>query len=475
MKKIDFKMNKIILINPPSDIKVIREGRCEQRADSYQYLMVPISLPSTAAVLRKEGFDVGILDCIADDISFGMLKNILEKEKPFLVIVNVATMSFEKDKKTAELCKELEIPVAAMGMHVTTLSDEVLKESEFNYAIRGEPEITSLNLAKALRKKKPLNKVLGVSYKKDGKIYHNKEAPLIKNLDNLPFPARDLLHNEKYIEPLTQTPYTLVVTGRGCPYNCIFCTAHKYYGKQQRIRSPKNIADEIEEVIRNYGITHIGMWNDTFTFNKEQVIGISKEILKRRLKISWFCNSRVDTFDEDRAKWMAKSGCKVITFGVESLDQKILENASKNITLEQVKKIVDLCKKYKISSQLHLIFGLPGETKDTINKTIREVIKLDPDYAQFYCAVPFPGTKFRDYVLRNNYLHNVPWSVYEISNAIVSYPNLPNKQIEAGRKKAYRKFYLRPKYILRKMKEFPLRDWKKIAIQAFNFFRGWVF
>lgn len=470
------KMNKkIILINPPSETKVIREGRCEQRADSYQYLMVPISLPSSAAVLRENGFEVKIVDCIADEINLIELEKILEKESPFFAVINVATMSFAKDKLAAEICNKLKIPCAAMGMHVTTIPEEALRESEFDFAVRGEPEMILLNLAKAINQKKSLVNVDGVSWKKGEKIIHNKNAKLIKDLDELPFPARDLLKNEKYIEPLTQKPYTLVISGRGCPYGCIFCTADKYYGKNPRLRSPKNIVDEIEEVIKKFRINHIGMWSDTFTFSKEQVIGISKEILKRNLKVIWFCNSRVDTFDEERAKWMAKSGCRVITFGVESLDEKILKTAKKNIAVEQVRKAVEICRKYGIRSQLHLIFGLPGENESTIENTIKRVIKLDPDYAQFYCAVPFPGTEFREYVLKNNCFQKVPWEKYEINNALVSYPNLSSKKIQAGRKKAYRRFYFRPKYVLRKMKEFPIRDWKKISVQAYSFFKGWVF
>jgi len=469
------KLNKIVIINPPAEIKVIREGRCEQRADSYQYLMVPISLPSIAAVLRERGFEVKILDCIADNISMEMLRNILKKEKILFAIINVATMSFNKDKKTAELCKKLGIQCAAIGMHVTTIPEDALKNSEFDFAIRGEPELISLNLAKAIKNKKDLKKVRGISFRKNGRIINNPDEKLIENLDKLPFPARDLLHNEKYIEPLTHLPYTLVITGRGCPFNCIFCTASRYYGKKQRIRSPKNIADEIEEVIRNFNITHIGMWNDTFTFNKEQVKGICKEIISRRLKIEWFCNSRVDTIDEEMIKLMAKSGCTAITFGVESLDEGILKNIKKGIKIEQVKTAIELCRKYRIRSQLHIIFGLPGETKDTIKKTIKKSIELDPDYAQFYCAVPFPGTEFREYALEKGYLQDVPWEKYEINNALVSYPHLSNKDIQKASRKAYQKFYLRPSYVLKKMKEFPLRDWKKISIQAFNFFRGWVF
>lgn len=469
-------MNKVLIINPPSKTKLIREGRCEQRADSYQYLMVPISLPSIAGILQREKFEVKIFDCIADDISLEKLERILQKENPMLAIVNVATMSFNNDRKTAELCKKLKIPCAAIGMHATTIPEEVLKDSEFNIAIRAEPELISLNLAKAIAGKKNLKIVKGISFKNGKQVISNPPEELIKDLDLLPFPARELIHNEKYTEPLTQEPYTLVITGRGCPFGCIFCTADKYYGRKPRLRSPENVADEIEEIVKKHNITHIGMWSDTFTFDKKQVIGISKEIIKRNLKLNWFSNSRVDTIDEEMAKYMALSGCKAITFGVESLDESILKAAKKKITIKQVKQAVEICKKYKIKSQLHLIFGLPGETKQSMEKSIKKTIEINPDYAQFYCAVPFPGTEFREFVLEKGLLDkNADWSQYEINNALISYPNLSKEEIQKARQKAYRSFYFRPTYIFKKMKEFPMRDWKKIAPQAYNFFRGWVF
>src|SRR3989344_1416951 len=207
--------NKVVLVNPPAEMKVVREGRCEQRADSYQYLMVPISIPSTAALLRQEGFDVKIYDCIADEVGLSKLKEILKHEMPSLVIVNVATMSFDGDKETAAVCKELGLPVAAMGMHVTTIPEQALSESQFDFTIRGEPELISVNLAKAIKAKKPFKTVRGISYRDGEKIISNPAEDLIQDLDSMPFPARDLINNEKYIEPITHRPYTLIIAGRG--------------------------------------------------------------------------------------------------------------------------------------------------------------------------------------------------------------------------------------------------------------------
>jgi anaerobic magnesium-protoporphyrin IX monomethyl ester cyclase len=465
---------KIIILNPPYKRKVVREGRCEQRADSYQYLMVPISLCYLASVLRKK-HEIKLIDCIAEEMSLEQLEVLLEKEKPNLAVVNVATFSFDYDIKTAELCKKLGIKSAAMGVHVSVLPEYVLKNSSFDFVIRGEPELTSLELANALDKKKNLKTVLGITYRQKGKIISNKPCPFIKELDKIPFPARELFDNSKYIMPLTHEPYTLLVPSRGCPYGCIFCTAHHYYGSYQRYRSIPNIIEEVKEILYKNKIKNIGMWSDTFTLNKQFVLDFCKAVKDNNLKFDWFCNSRVDTLDEEMVKAMSSTGCKVITFGIESLNADILKNIRKRISEEQVAAAIKLCKKYKIEGQAHIIFGLPGETKETAKETIRKLLKINPDYAQFYCAIPFPGTDFYEFCNKNNYITTRNWEDYEINKAIVSYPNLSNQEIQEIMRKAYRRFYFRPTYALRKFLSFPISKWPSISKQAFDYMKGWVF
>lgn len=478
MKKVKNNM-KVIIVNPPFKRKAIREGRCEQRAESYQYLMVPISLPSIAAMLQAK-YDVKIIDCMTEDVSFEQLKKILKEEKPDLVIVNVATFSFNSDIQVATMCKKLKILSAAIGIHITTLPDYALKLSDFSFLIRGEPELTCLKLVGALAKKdkkKNLKKIDGISYKEKGKIFHNKPRKPVQDLDKLPFPARELLHNEKYIMPLTHEPYTLIIPSRGCPYSCIFCTAHKYYGKKQRYRSVKNIVEEIKEIVYENKVYHIGMWSDTFTLNKKLVLEFCKAIKKENLhlKFSWYCNSRVDCLDEEMIKEMASANCKVMTLGVESLNKDILKNIKKGITPEQVEKTIKLCRKYSIETQTHIIFGLPGETKKTVNETIKGILRMKPDYAQFYCAIPFPGTEFYDYVEKNNLITTKNWDKYEINQAIVSYPNFSDKQIQNAMRKAYKRFYFRPAYVFKTFKGFSIKKWPSLILQSFSFIKGWVF
>jgi radical SAM superfamily enzyme YgiQ (UPF0313 family) len=437
--------------------------------------MTPISLPSIASVLLKDDFDVVIIDCIAVDMSFDQLRQRLGSEKPSFVLVNVATVSFNTDKQVADICKELEIPVAAFGVHVTTTPDETLRKTSFDFLIRGEPELIALKLARCVRDKGNPGEVLGISFTRKTTIVHNKDAPRQDNLDALPFPARNLLDNQKYIAPLSHNPYTLLIASRGCPFNCIYCTAHQYYGKKTRSRSTANILAEMRHIASNLGIRNIAMWSDTFTLNKPFVLELCKKIKESKLDVEWYCNSRVDTVDEEMIREMAAANCKVITLGVESLDQRILDNMRKGTRVEQIKKTIVLCRKYGVKTQAHLIFGLPGENSDSVSNTIRGIMEADPDYAEFYCAVPFPGTEFHAMARKHKWLTTTDYSKFEINQAIISYPHLSDVDIKSSMRRAYRAFYLRPIYLFRKLKEWPIWEWPSISKQVLSWAKDWIY
>lgn len=227
--------------------------------------MVPISLPSIAAVLREKKHDVRIIDCIAEELAAEDLETHLAEFNPSLAILDVSTPTFEFDKETMRMIKETkgDCHVTAIGTHVTSLPEQSLSESPLDSVIRREPEITSLALTDALESGNGLGNVEGLSFKRNGQTIHNPDRPFVADLESLPFPARDLVPNEKYTMPLSNRPYTLVISSRGCPHNCIFCTARQYYGRELRLRSAKSIVDEIEQVITELDIRDITMWSDT--------------------------------------------------------------------------------------------------------------------------------------------------------------------------------------------------------------------
>jgi radical SAM superfamily enzyme YgiQ (UPF0313 family) len=470
---------KILIVNPPAfnGIKYIREGRCEQRLSSFQYVMTPISLPSIAAVLRKSSHSVIIQDCIANNQDIDEIKEQIKLYQPQLVIINTSTATFNNDKVTIKAIKESsDAHITAIGTHVTALPEISLTESKLDSVIRREPELTSLDLTNSLNNNKDLKNVLGVSYKSDKEIINNPDRPFIENLDDLPYPARDLLSNQKYTMPLSDKPYTLLISSRGCPYDCIFCTARQYYGKKLRLRSPANIVNEIEEIIKKHHIRNITMWSDTFTLNRNFVVEVCEEILRSGLKFNWMTNSRVDKVDPELLRLMRKSGCWIISYGAESGVQKIIDNAKKEIDVNQTKNAFKWSKDAGIETMAHIVLGLPGETKETIQQTVDFVIKLDPDYTQFYCAIPFPGTEFYQMAIENNWITTNEWNSFEINQPIISTPFLSAKELRKAKKQAFKSFYLRPSYALKVFRRTKSpKQLTNTIMQGINFAKEWVY
>lgn len=469
---------KILLVNPPpkEGPKVIREGRCEQRLSSFQYVMVPISLPSIAGLLEKEGLDVEIIDFIVENHNFTTAIDAVVKKKPDLVITNFSTLTYQSDGVfVKELKKRLpHSHLSAIGVHVTTLPRQTLKDTALDSVIRAEPEITVLNLAQVLRRGQKLNSVQGLSFKNGQKIIQNRDRPFIQDLDNLPFPARHLLKKDRYLSPVHHRPYTLLITARGCPNQCIFCTARKYYGNKFRKRKVSQVIAEIEQIVKVEKIKEITMWADTFTLDRRFVLDLCDEIKKRKLKFKWLCNSRVNTVDKEMLLKMKQAGCSGIAFGVESGVQTILNRVKKGITLAQIEKAFALTREVGIESLAHVIFGLPGETTQTINQTIAFIKKIDPDYAQFYCAVPFPGTEFASLAQKEGWIATKDWNRYEINQAIIQTKNLSCRQLARARKKAIYGFYLRKTFILRQLKQVKsLSDLLNLINKGAGFLINW--
>ncbi|KKL62894.1 hypothetical protein LCGC14_2180580 [marine sediment metagenome] len=386
----------ILILNPPAyqGVKFIREGRCEQRLSSFQFVMVPISLPLIAGLLGANGHEVKIIDTTVEDYSLNRLEKKIKEFDPKLIIVNFSTTTFYGDIETVKFVKGLNnAHLTAIGTHVTSLPQETLEQSLLDSVIRGEPEKIGLDLAEALEAKEALENVKGLSFKNGEKIVHNSARPFIKDLDELPFPARDLLKNDRYIMPISNKPYTLVVSSRGCTHNCIYCTAKQYYGKELRLRSAKNVVDEVEEVVDKFEIKNITMWSDTFTLDRDFVVAVSNEILKRNLNFNWMANSRVDRVDYDLLKLMKESGCSMLSFGVESGVQQILNNVKKGATLEHAEQAFDLCRELGIETIAHFIFGLPDDNMKTMYATRQLVKQLQCDWVNFYCAMAYPGSQ----------------------------------------------------------------------------------
>jgi radical SAM superfamily enzyme YgiQ (UPF0313 family) len=440
---------KVMLMNPPvlSGNAMVREGRCMQRKGAWTTLWPPLTLATLAALLKEEGHTVFARDYVAEDCPLDLLLEDIRNFNPQLIVMNTVAASLYNDISVAEVIKKQNpsIYLTFIGLHATAVPESVFNSgTAVDSAIIGEPDNVIINLANALQNNTPLDKIKNIAFRNNGTIIKTKIEPCWIDIDTLPMPAWEFFDIKKYLLPFSRKPFLLVTTSRGCPYDCTFCPIWIYYGKTPRFRSPKKIVDEIEYDVKKFGITDFLFWSESFTLNEEHVRGICNELLDRGLKINWMCNSRVDNVNPEMLALMKMAGCWLIGYGVESGNQKMLDSVNKKITLEKIREAIEIAHREGITVIGHIIIGLPGETEETIKETIKFSIDSGLDFAQFYCAVPFPGSKLYDDAIKNNWLQTNDWTQFEQNRSVLNYDGLTHSKIEMLRSEAIRRFYLRP-------------------------------
>lgn len=470
---------RVHLINPPSpgEFGFTREGRCMQKEGVWTTTWPPISLTQTAAFLRGHGHEVRVNDCSVEGVDTEKLKGILADFKPQLLVMNSTTPSLNFDLTIPPLARSVlpEVKVAAFGIHVGTLPDETFAQApDLDYVIRGEPEATITELADSLQNGGKVDGVTGLSYRNNGSIQHGADRGFIPHLDEMPFPAWDLIDLNNYKLPFSGRPFLMVTTARGCPYDCVYCVAQSYYGRKIRARKPARIVDELEHLQEKYGVRDFFFWSESFTIIKAAIKELCREILRRGLKIRWVCNSRVDNIDLELLELMKKAGCWMISYGVESGDQAILDAIKKGITVEQVRQAIRLTRKVGFQIAGHFVLGLPGESLESLRMTYKFACSLDLDYAQFYCASPWPGSEFYTMAVKEGWLASTNWDEYEQDHSVVNYPGLKAAEITAFRDWATRRFYLRPRIIWRTMKRIKSPDEFLNFVRMLRAFLTWM-
>ena len=435
---------KVLFVNPP------------QTASKYKFMGViapPLGIAYMAGVLQENNIDVEILDASAEDMDFKDVEKELLKRKPDLVALTALTPTIGRALETAQVVKEtLPDSIVVMGgYHPTFNFIETLEDENVDIVIRGEGEYIMLNLVQALENQSSLHDVKGIVFedKNSKEIVVNPEAPLIQDLDELPFPALNLLPMKKYRLLDMDTHMTTMITTRGCPMQCSFCSSAAMHGKKIRERSVENIVDEIEYLKTNYDIDTIAFMDDTFTLKKRKVMAICDEILKRNIEIMWGCTSRVDTLDEKLLKKLKEAGCITIFIGVESADQQQLDNMCKNTTIAKIENAFKIAHKLKIRTIASVALGMPGDTKEIMNKTVKFVHKLKPNYAIYSLATPYPGTRFYKEAFEKNLIKIKDWSKYTLITPILETIDCSLNDMRKIQAKAFMKFYLRPHYIIR--------------------------
>ena len=438
---------KIYLVNPPAmkGVRMVREGRCMQRAGAWTAVWAPISLALIAGVLEAEGHIVKLTDCIVENVDSLSLAAQAASFRPDLVVLNTATPSITSDLEQAGAIKNVchGARVAAFGIHVTALPEESLKSgAHVDYLVRGEPEVTVRELVRA-----NLNPagIAGLSWRRDDRIVNEPDREPISELDSLPFPAWHLVDRKRYIMPFTDRPFLLVATGRGCPHRCGFCADTAFYGRALRLRSPQKVAEEMEWVGKQFGIKDFLFWSESFTLKREYAIQVCEAILKRSLKTKWVANSRVDDVDPELLKLMKRAGCWVIGYGVEAGTDRALHLMRKNVTVETIRRAIEQTVDAGIGAVAHCVLGYPGETEADIMETIHFVESLPLDFAQFYCAVPFPGSALFEEARQNDWINTADWTRFEQNHSVLDTPWISARRVMELRELAFRRFYLRPR------------------------------
>ncbi len=438
--------HKAFFIVPPTGL-YYRDDRCQNAIEGVSNAVrPPMELAYMSAVLEKDGFPCQIKDYPVENSTWQELKNDIKSFSPTMLIVYSTTTTIKKDLQAFKIAKEIDSDIITIvkGGNVTALPVETMQLSEYiDLAIVGEPELTILEIAK----NKNLKDVKGICYRENGKIHQNEKRPYITDLDVLPFPSRHLIDNSKYIRPDTGEPQTTIQASRGCPAKCIFCAAGMVDGYKVRLRSPQNIVGEIEQSVKKHNIRNFFFRADNLTWDKEWVINFCKEIIDKKLNINWVANSRVDTIDEERLLWMERAGCWLISYGIESGNQYILDKLEKEITPEQSKRAIQLTRQFKMKSATIFCFGAPWENKETLMETLRFTREIDPDFFEFVLAFPLPGTKYYEIAKRDGLILDGALDRYDHNKAFAKTYYLSAEEVEKIRKKSFWYLYARPGYI----------------------------
>ncbi len=409
----------------------------------------PLGLAYLASMVRDE-HDVKIVDSLAEDLNYEDVERIIKSYDPDLIGITSTTSMMPDAYIISKMAKKIneDVKIVMGGPHVTFTPERTFKECPcIDYIVRGESELTFKELVDALDKNRDPSNILGLSINMGDKVKNNLARPLIKDVDSIPIPSYDLLPMDKY--QADGVKFGTIMTSRGCPFNCAFCSSSLQFGKRWRGHSDSRVIEELKILHEEYGRKEIEFLDDTFTLNRPRATRISKIIRKEGLDISWTASSRVDIFTNEVAEALKDGGCHTVYFGIESGSQKTLDFIGKRITPEQSLAAVKKAKSHKLHALGAFIIGFPEETKDDIKKTIKFSKKVGVDYAQFTVATPYPGTRLWNYAMARNLILTFNWRKYTTLDPVIKLMHFTTQEITKFLQWAYVSFYVRPIYLLK--------------------------
>ncbi len=436
-----------------------------------------LSLAYVAGSLLHAGHSVRFIDANALNLSKDEVLSRVKKYDPDIIAMTVTTYMIHQIFSWIRFLKQnLDVPILIGGQHLSLYPYETFVHKEVDYGIVGEAEETIIDFLDALENDKDLHKVDSILFRdKDGKIIKTGNGRVVKDLDTVPYPARELLPNDRYFEFVTQRKnFSLLMTSRGCPYQCIYCEQGK---TKFRGRSAKNVVDEIEEIYHDFKIRELDIFDPMFTTQKQRVLDICKELEGRKLDVEFAIRSRVDTVNAEMLRALKKVGCSRIYYGIETGSQKIMDTLKKNVNIEQVQKAIVETDAAGIKALGYFMIGHPGETPSTVKETINLALRLPLHYAQFSKVTPLPGTELYDVLMLPELGGKDYWREYvldESNSRLIGRPqcSMSEEEIQKWVKTAYLKFYFRPRYIAKAMGRLrSYEEFKRSAHAAVDLFK----
>jgi len=461
----------VLLINPPAEnlVKTFAPDSLTEEMGMYP----PMGLLYIAAAAREahgDRFQFEVLDTQMERMGYPQIREALEKKNPDVVGISCMTFLLIDALKVVRIVRDVhpEARIVIGGAHPTIFPAEMAAQPEIDFVVVGEGEKVFSDLLAALADKKDPGGIPGLGFKKNGKVVVNPREAFIQDLDNLPYPARDLIPSEKYYNVLgeSRVVMTSLLTTRGCPFKCIFCTNKD--GKVCRMRSPENVVREIEECYAR-GITDFDIIDDTFTINIKRAKTIARLIIDKGLKITMDLRARVDTVDQEVLDLLAEAGCTRIRFGVESGNPRVLENLMKGITLDQIRKAYKMAKKAGIFTFAYFMLGSPGETEKEVWESLKLAKEINPDFAQFLITTPFPASRLYTQGIETGVLSGDYWREFSAHPQGEFVPewwteNFTHEELEKLQRKVHLRYYYRPGYVWNQLRQ--VKSIKELARKA---------
>jgi anaerobic magnesium-protoporphyrin IX monomethyl ester cyclase len=477
----------ILMLNPPFHPKYSRSQRSPAVIKS-GVIYYPIWLAYATGVLEQDGFKVKLIDAPAAGYDLRFVLDLVDEQQPRLVVIDTSTPSIANDIHVAEAIKDRcpDTFILLVGPHVSALPEASLKLSPaINAVAIGEYDYTVRDVARWLQGGGDLNTVLGICYRDPhGMVVHTPPRPLIQDLDALPFVSevyRRHLKVENYFYSITRYPEVTLITGRGCPYHCTYCvwpqtlTGHGY-----RKRSVANVADEFEFITRELPqVKEVFIEDDTLTVDQRRSILLAKELIRRGNRLPFTANSRAD-ISYETLHWLRQAGLRLVCVGFESGNQAVLDAVKKKISVDQFYTFRQATRKAGVLVHGCFMAGNPGETRATLNETLQLAIRLEPDTAQFFPIMVYPGTEAYEWAKHQGHMlaeDFQDWLTPDgLHRSIVNSPELSADDLVAWCDAARRSFYLRPRFVVNKLWEMVTRPGEIVRlVKAASTFRKYLF